>query len=378
VAQATEQGRDQRLVAQKAVPIVVVKIGGDDCGESTVPLFHQLEEDIGLPCQMAPAVFDQTVIEIDAGRVGLRANGQVMRFAGYLAIYAEAQDEASPDDEAVGSLPDIHQDETLRLLGCQPEQHFTQLPPRYSEATLVRELEEKGVGRPSTYATILSTIQDRGYVEKKEGRLGPTELGVVVNGLLVKSFPEIVSTDFTALMEEQLDQVEEGAVDWVKLLRDFYGPFEKDLARAKVEMRDLKREEEPTEEVCEKCGKPMVIKWGRNGYFLACSGYPDCRNTKEYTRNADGSLTAPRPSATLCRGIALSPSAAPNVTRRLWCRKCRVRACACAAWPTAVAGPPSPTPRQRPRPHPTPRRRRYFMEPAKGLCSQGQAVVLAD
>jgi DNA topoisomerase-1 len=265
-------------------------------------------------CQMAPAVFDQTTIEIDAGRVGLRASGQVMRFAGYLAIYAETQDEASPDDEAAGSLPDVHEGEALRLLGCQPEQHFTQPPPRYSEATLVRELEEKGVGRPSTYATILSTIQDRGYVEKKEGRLGPTELGVVVNGLLVKSFPEIVSTDFTAQMEEQLDQVEEGAVDWVKLLRDFYGPFEKDLARAKVEMRDLKREEEATEEVCEKCGKPMVIKWGRNGYFLACSGYPDCRNTKEYTRNADGSLTVrptTRPSDQICPACA-----SPMVIRR--------------------------------------------------------------
>ncbi|HJX54445.1 MAG TPA: type I DNA topoisomerase [Polyangia bacterium] len=254
-------------------------------------------------CQMAPAVFDQTVIEIDADRVGLRANGQVMRFAGYLAIYAEAQDEGSPDDETAGSLPDVYEGETLRLLGCQPEQHFTQPPPRYSEATLVRDLEEKGIGRPSTYATILSTIQDRGYVEKREGRLGPTELGVVVSGLLVKSFPEIVSTDFTAQMEEQLDEVEEGAVDWVKLLRDFYGPFQQDLARAKVEMRDLKREEEPTLEVCEKCGKPMVIKWGRNGYFLACSGFPECRNTKEYTRNADGTLTvvaATRPSDQIC------------------------------------------------------------------------------
>ena len=221
---------------------------------------------------------------------------------------------ASPDEETDGSLPDVHQDEILRLLGCQPEQHFTQPPPRYSEATLVRELEEKGIGRPSTYATILSTIQDRGYVEKKEGRLGPTELGVVVNGLLVKSFPEIVSSDFTAQMEEQLDEVEEGAVDWVKLLRDFYGPFEKDLARAKVEMRDLKREEEPTEEVCEKCGKPMVIKWGRNGYFLACSGYPDCRNTKEYTRNADGTLTVQpttRPSDQICPSCG-----SPMVIRR--------------------------------------------------------------
>jgi DNA topoisomerase-1 len=254
-------------------------------------------------CQMTPAVFDQTVIEIDAGRVGLRATGQVMHFAGYLAIYAETQDEGSADDETAGSLPDVHEGEGLRLLSSLPEQHFTQPPPRFSEASLVRELEEKGIGRPSTYATILSTIQDRGYVEKKEGRLGPTELGVVVNGLLVKSFPEIVSSDFTAQMEEQLDQVEEGAVDWVKLLRDFYGPFEQDLARAKVEMRDLKREEEPTLEVCEKCGKPMVIKWGRNGYFLACSGFPDCRNTKEYTRNPDGTLTvqpATRPSDQIC------------------------------------------------------------------------------
>src|SRR5205814_2055593 len=154
-----------------------------------------------------------------------------------------------------------------------------------------------------TYATILSTVQGRGYVEKKEGRLYPTELGVVVNGLLVKSFPEIVSTDFTAQMEERLDQVEEGTGDWVRLLHDFYQPFKIDLEKAKVEMRDIKREEKPTNEVCEKCGKPMVIKWGRNGHFLACSGYPDCRNTKEFTQNADGTLTVrptTRPSDQIC------------------------------------------------------------------------------
>jgi DNA topoisomerase-1 len=254
-------------------------------------------------CQMAPAVFDQTSIDIDAGRVGLRANGQVMRFPGFLDVYAETQEDAASEDEASGSLPDIKEGETLRLVGEKPEQHFTQPPPRYSEATLVRELEEKGIGRPSTYAAILSTIQDRGYAEKREGRLAPTELGVVVNGLLIKSFPDILNTDFTAQMEEQLDQVEEGAADWIKLLRDFYAPFERDLSRAKVEMRDLKREEQPTEEVCEKCGKGMVIKWGRNGYFLACSGYPECRNTKEYTRNADGTLTVlptTRPSDQVC------------------------------------------------------------------------------
>ncbi len=254
-------------------------------------------------CQMAPAVFDQTTIDIAAGRVGLRASGQVMRFPGFLDVYAEAQEDAASEEESGGSLPDVREGETLRLLGERPEQHFTQPPPRYSEATLVRELEEKGIGRPSTYAAILSTVQDRGYAEKREGRLAPTELGVVVNGLLVKSFPDILNADFTAQMEERLDLVEEGAADWIQLLRDFYAPFERDLSRAKVEMRDLRREEEPTEEVCEKCGKPMVIKWGRNGYFLACSGYPECRNTKEYTRNPDGTLTVlptTRPSDQIC------------------------------------------------------------------------------
>jgi DNA topoisomerase-1 len=265
-------------------------------------------------CQMTPAVFDQTTIEIDAGRAGLRASGQVMRFPGFLDVYAETQEDTASDDDSGGILPDVKEGEDLRLVSENPEQHFTQPPPRYSEATLVRELEEKGIGRPSTYAAILSTVQDRGYAEKKEGRLAPTELGVVVNGLLVKSFPDILNTDFTAQMEEQLDEVEEGAADWIKLLRDFYVPFERDLTRAKVEMRDIKREEEPTEEVCEKCGKPMVIKWGRNGHFLACSGYPECRNTKEYTRNADGSLTvlpATRPSDQTCPACS-----SPMVVRR--------------------------------------------------------------
>jgi DNA topoisomerase-1 len=267
-----------------------------------------------LACQMTPAVFDQTTIEIEAGRVGLRASGQVMRFPGYLDVYAESQEDAASDDDNSGALPDVKEGEVLRVIGENPEQHFTQPPPRYSEATLVRELEEKGIGRPSTYAAILSTVQDRGYAEKKEGRLAPTELGVVVNGLLVKSFPDILNTDFTAQMEEQLDEVEEGAADWIKLLRDFYVPFERDLTRAKVEMRDIKREEEPTLEVCEKCGKPMVIKWGRNGHFLACSGYPECRNTKEYTRNPDGTLTvlpATRPSDQTCPACG-----SPMVVRR--------------------------------------------------------------
>jgi DNA topoisomerase-1 len=254
-------------------------------------------------CQMVPAIFDQTTIDVAAGRAGLRATGQVIKFPGFLSVYAETVEDAVNEDETGASLPDVKEGDELKLLETKPEQHFTQPPPRFSEATLVKELEEKGIGRPSTYAAILSTIQDRGYVEKKEARLYPTELGVMVNGLLVKSFPDIVSTDFTAQMEEQLDQVEEGSANWVKLLDGFYKPFKIDLEKAKVEMRNLKAEEKPTDEVCEKCGKPMVIKWGRNGHFLACSGYPECRNTKEFTRNADGSLTvvpATRPSDQIC------------------------------------------------------------------------------
>ncbi len=265
-------------------------------------------------CQMVPAVFDQTTIEIEAGRVGLRATGQVMKFAGFLEVYAETVEDAVNEDEASGALPGVEEGEILRLLAVDPQQHFTQPPPRFSEATLVKELEEKGIGRPSTYAAILSTIQERGYAEKKEGRLHPTELGGMVNTLLVKSFPEIVSTDFTAQMEEQLDQVEEGQADWVKLLQRFYEPFKLDLEKAKIEMRDLKREEQPTDQICEKCGKSMVIKWGRNGHFLACTGYPECRNTKEYTKRADGSIeivSTTRPTDQVCPNCG-----SPMVIRR--------------------------------------------------------------
>jgi DNA topoisomerase-1 len=254
-------------------------------------------------CQMVPAIFDQTSIEIAAGRVELRATGQVMKWAGFLEVYAETVEDAANEDETSGALPEVREGETLKLLETRPEQHFTQPPPRFSEATLVKELEEKGIGRPSTYAAILTTIQGRGYVEKKEGRLHPTELGIMVDGLLLKSFPDIVSSDFTAQMEEQLDKVEEGEADWVKILKDFYKPFKGEVETAKKEMRNVKAEEQPTDEVCEKCGKGMVIKWGRNGHFLACSGYPECRNTKEYVKNADGTISivpTTRPSDQKC------------------------------------------------------------------------------
>jgi DNA topoisomerase-1 len=241
--------------------------------------------------QMVPAVYDATTVDMNRGRAVLRSTGQVMKFAGYTKVYevAETDDAKAEAAEAADKLlPSMEVGETVTLESIRPEQHFTQPPPRFSEASLVKELEERGIGRPSTYASIMSTIVDRGYVEKKEARFFPTELGILVNGLLVESFPEIVSSDFTAKMEADLDHVEEGREDWRKLLGTFYEPFKVELEKAKTEMRDVKREEIPTDFVCEKCGKNMVVKWGRNGSFLACQGYPECRNTKEVVKNLDG------------------------------------------------------------------------------------------
>jgi DNA topoisomerase-1 len=251
--------------------------------------------------QMVPAVYDQTTVDMERGQATLRATGQVMKFAGYTKVYEVADTDdaaAAAAENADKLLPPLEVGEQVTLESVRPEQHFTQPPPRFSEASLVKELEERGIGRPSTYATIMSTIVDRGYVEKKEARFWPTELGILVNGLLVESFPEIVNADFTAKMESDLDHVEEGSEDWRKLLATFYGPFKLELEKAETEMRDVKREEIATEWTCEKCGKPMVIKWGRNGSFLACQGYPECRNTMEVVKNLDGTWEKVPPQTT--------------------------------------------------------------------------------
>jgi len=247
--------------------------------------------------QMKPALYDQTtaIVEVkDAGQsYELRASGQVLRMPGFTLIYTETEDEDAPQAEPAADadrLPNLQQGELLKPQNVTAEQHFTVPPPRFTEASLVKELEEKGIGRPSTYATILSTIQDRGYVEKKEGRFHPTDLGKRVNELLVQSFPHVLNVDFTARMESDLDEVEEGQRNMLALLKEFYGPFKTDVEKAHVEMKDLKKVEIPTELTCEKCGQPMVIKWGRNGEFLACSGYPECKNTKEFTRSKDGTI----------------------------------------------------------------------------------------
>jgi DNA topoisomerase-1 len=232
-------------------------------------------------CQMTPAVFDQTTIDVAAkGKNGVeyvfRATGSVEKFDGFLKVYKEGKDAPDEEDEEMKhKLPIVEEGEVLKLKGLRPEQHFTEPPPRYNEATLVKRLEADGVGRPSTYASILSTIQEREYVKKDAGRFIPTELGMVVTDLLLESFDDIFDVKYTARMEEELDEIEDGKLDWRSAMSEFYERFEKDLAHAGVHMTDVKRMEKPTDLTCEKCGKPLVIKWGKHGSFLACTGYPD-------------------------------------------------------------------------------------------------------
>ena len=231
--------------------------------------------------QMMPALFDQTTIDVAAkGNNGVeyifRATGSVPKFDGFLKVYQEGKDQTDEDDEELKfRLPAVYEGEKLRREAIRPEQHFTEPPPRYNEATLVKRLEADGVGRPSTYATILSTILEREYVSKENGRFTPTELGMVVTDLLLESFDDIFDVSYTARMEEELDEIEEGKLDWRNAMSDFYVRFEKDLVHAQEHMTDIKRMEKPTDLLCEKCGKPLVIKWGKHGSFLACSGYPD-------------------------------------------------------------------------------------------------------
>ncbi|HTQ56174.1 MAG TPA: type I DNA topoisomerase [Bryobacteraceae bacterium] len=239
--------------------------------------------------QMTPAVFDQTTIDIsargkDASDYLFRATGSLPKFGGFLRIYEEGKDQSDEEDEELKhKLPAVAEGERLKFRHILPEQHFTEPPPRYNEATLVKKLEGDGVGRPSTYASILSTIQEREYVKKEGGRFFPTELGRVVTGLLIESFDDIFDVRYTARMEEELDEIEDGQIAWQSAIGEFYEKFDKDLKHAEEHMTDIKRMEKPTDLICEKCGKPLVIKWGKHGSFIACTGYPDCTYTRELT-----------------------------------------------------------------------------------------------
>jgi len=239
--------------------------------------------------QMMPALVDQTTIDINAGpRYVFRATGSVIKFNGFLAVYEEGKDEKDEEDEEqTRKLPLVEEGENLTLNSITDEQHFTEPPPRYTEATLVKALEEKGIGRPSTYASIMTVIQDREYVARKEGRFYPSELGTIVSDLLVGSFDDLFNVQYTAHMEEELDEIEEGKMVWTEALAEFYEKFTKDLETAKRHMPDVKRREIPTDEICENCGSPMVKKFGKFGEFLACTNYPECKTTRDIPKPHD-------------------------------------------------------------------------------------------
>jgi len=291
--------------------------------------------------QMSQAVYDRTSVDIEADGAGFRATGQVMKFNGFMRVYLEGQDEVEEDE--AGSLPAMTEGEHLTLVvltaereesgnGNQPgqkadaealargfwlEQHYTQPPPRFTQATLIKELEDKGIGRPSTYASIMASILNRDYVDEDEGkRLRPTSLGRVVCELLLAGFPDIFEIGFTAAMEEQLDEVEDGRENWVKTLKRFYGPFEKRLGEARKKMPAVKRKGVPTELKCEVDGGTMVIKWGRHGEFLACSNYPKCTNTKEFTRDEQGNIVPQEPAALAATDEVCEKCERPMVRKR--------------------------------------------------------------
>ncbi len=229
--------------------------------------------------QMAQAVFDTVSVAIDCGNNNFKANGQKLKFKGFMAVYFEGEDEK--DEE----IPELKENEEVNKEKIEPKQSFTEPPPRYTEASLVKTLEEKGIGRPSTYSPTITTIIERRYIEKEKKQLVPTELGKVVNNLLINSFNDIVNVDFTAKIEKEFDNIADGKEEWKDTIREFYKPFSVELEKAQKELENFKLEEEVSDVPCEKCGRMMVIKYGRYGKFLACPGYPECKNAKPIIEN---------------------------------------------------------------------------------------------
>jgi len=245
---------------------------------------YKLIWDRFLASQMAQARLEQMTVEVKAGEFLFNATGTVVKFPGFLVLWREEEEE-----DGFG-LPELQVGEALKVREIVPKQHFTQPPARYTESSLVKELEEKGIGRPSTYATIITTLQERGYVVLKDRKFHPTELGRLVSELLVANFPGIMDVGFTAQMEEKLDQIEEGKILWREVLEEFYRSFSEELERASREMRDVKRERRLTDIICDRCGSPMEIRWGRYGEFLSCSAFPRCKNAKMFVRDEEGRI----------------------------------------------------------------------------------------
>jgi len=238
-----------------------------------------------LASQMSQAVYDTVTVEIDADKYNFRASGQTLKFKGFMALYVESKDQEEKEED--GQIPELSEGEKLVKQKVEPVQSFTEPPPRYTEASLVKALEEKGIGRPSTYSPTITTILERRYIEKDKKQLLPTELGKVVNKLLVENFTDVVSEKFTAEMEDKFDNIALGKQEWKKVIEEFYGPFKVDLDKANEELEHVEIVEEVSDVPCDLCGRMMAIKYGRFGKFLACPGYPECKNTKPFVETID-------------------------------------------------------------------------------------------
>ena len=238
-----------------------------------------------LASQMTSAIFDTITVKIDANNYNFKANGQSLKFKGFMALYVESKDTEEKEED--NKIPELNENETLEKVDIENVQSFTQPPARFTEASLVKTLEEKGIGRPSTYSPTITTILERRYIEKEQKQLVPTELGKVVNKLLVESFTDILSEEFTANMETEFDQIAIGKQAWKNVIREFYGPFEEELNKANKELEHVELVEEVSDVPCDICGRMMVIKYGRFGNFLACPGYPECKNTKPFVQTID-------------------------------------------------------------------------------------------
>lgn len=245
--------------------------------------------------QMKSAVYDTMAVNIKANGYDFKANGQNLKFKGFMVLYVEGTDEK--EEQAEGMLPELQENQEVKLIKIDPKQSFTEPPSRYTEASLVKALEEKGIGRPSTYSPTITTILERRYIEKEQKQLVPTELGKIVNKLLIENFTDIINVEFTAKIENEFDEIAEGKEKWKKTIREFYGPFEKELEKAEKELEHVQLVDEVSDVQCEKCGRMMVYKFGKYGKFLACPGYPECKNTKPIIETID--VPCPKCGATV-------------------------------------------------------------------------------
>ena len=277
--------------AHEAISPTYIDLQPDNIKDNLTPDQYKLYKLIYnrfIASQMAEAIYDTVAVDIVANNYNFKANGQTLKFKGFMTLYVEGEDNKKEDKkEEENNIPVLEKGQTLKNQKIEPKQSFTEPPPRYTEASLVKALEEKGIGRPSTYSPTITTILERRYIEKIQKQLSPTELGIIVNKLLVENFSDVVNVEFTAKIEEQFDEIAEGKENWKNVIKDFYGPFEENVEKVEKELEHVKLEDEVSDVQCEKCGRMMVYKFGRYGKFLACPGYPECKNAKPIIETID-------------------------------------------------------------------------------------------